>query len=74
MASPAMRAAVMERFGEPDVLSRAEVPAPSPGRDEVVLAVEAVPIDRSFDLPVRRDGNNRGEDLRERVRAILAPG
>lgn len=54
-----MRAIVMERFGEPEVLGLAEMPAPKPAADEVVVAVEAVSINRSFDLLVRRDGNNR---------------
>lgn len=54
-----MRAIVMERFGEPEVLGLAEVPAPKPAADEVTVAVEAVSINRSFDLLVRRDGNNR---------------
>ncbi len=59
MAFPTMRAVVMERFGGPDVLQPAEVPAPRPAADELVVAVEAVSINRSFDLLVRRDGNNR---------------
>ena len=49
----------MERFGGPEVLRPAEVPAPDPAPNEVVVAVEAVSINRSFDLLVRRDGNNR---------------
>lgn len=54
-----MRAIVMESFGEPEVLKLAEVPAPDPAPDEVAVAVEAVSINRSFDLLVRRDGNDR---------------
>ena len=54
-----MRAIVMESFGGPEVLKLAEVPAPDPAPDEVVVAVEAVSINRSFDLLVRRDGNDR---------------
>ena len=54
-----MHAIVMERFGEPKVLRLAEMPAPQPAAGEVVVAVEAVSINRSFDLLVRRDGNNR---------------
>ena len=54
-----MRAIVMESFGGPEVLKLAEVPAPKPAPDEVTVAVEAVSINRSFDLLVRRDGNNR---------------
>lgn len=54
-----MRAVVMERFGGPDVLGLADVPAPRPAAGELVVAVEAVSINRSFDLLVRRNGNNR---------------
>ena len=54
-----MRAVVMERFGGPEVLRPAELPAPVPAPGEIVVAVEAVSINRSFDLLVRRDGNNR---------------
>ena len=63
MAVPTMRAVVMERFGGPEVLAPAEVPTPSPAADELVVAVEAVSINRSFDLLVRRDGNNRNVAL-----------
>lgn len=54
-----MRAVVMERFGGPEALRLTEVALPRPAPDEVVIAVEAVSINRSFDLLVRRDGNNR---------------
>ena len=59
MPFPTMRAIVMESFGEPEVLKLVEVPAPDPAPDELAVAVEAVSINRSFDLLVRRDGNNR---------------
>ncbi len=54
-----MRAVVIETFGGPEVLRLAEVPAPRPAPYELVIAVRAVSINRSFDLLVRRDGNNR---------------
>ena len=54
-----MRAVVMERFGGPEVLELAELPSPQPAPDELAVAVEAVSINRSFDLLVRRDGNDR---------------
>ena len=54
-----MRAVLMETFGEPEVLRLVDVPAPRPAAGELVVDVEAVSINRSFDLLVRRDGNNR---------------
>ena len=53
----------METFGDPEVLRIVDVPAPSPAANELVVAVEAVSINRSFDLLVRRDGNNRNVAL-----------
>ena len=54
-----MRAVLMETFGEPEVLRLVDVPAPRPAAGELVVNVEAVSINRSFDLLARRDGNNR---------------
>lgn len=39
-----MRAAVVERYGEPDVVRVAEVPQPEPGPDEVVVRVVAAAV------------------------------
>ncbi|MGN8244259.1 NAD(P)-dependent alcohol dehydrogenase [Cellulomonas soli] len=39
-----MRAAVVERYGPPDVVRVIEVPAPAPGRGEVLVRVEAVAV------------------------------
>lgn len=58
-----MRAILMEAFGGPEVLVPADVPEPVPAPDEVVIAVRAVSINRSFDLMVRRDGNSRNVAL-----------
>ena len=58
-----MRAILMKAFGGPEVLVPTDVPAPVPAPDEVVIAVRAVSINRSFDLMVRRDGNNRNVAL-----------
>ena len=58
-----MKAILMRAFGGPDVLVQADVPAPEPASDEVVVAVRAVSINRSFDLLVRRDGNSRNVAL-----------
>lgn len=54
-----MKAIVMRAFGDPDVLKLEDVPDPVAGPGEVVVQVHAVSINRSFDLLVRRDGNNR---------------
>lgn len=55
-----MRAIVIEEFGGPEVMQLKDVPAPVAGTGEVVIDVHAVSINRSFDLLVRRNGNNRG--------------
>jgi NADPH:quinone reductase len=58
-----MRAAVMRRFGAPDVLRVEEVPVPRPEEGEVLIQVHAVSINRTLDVLVRRDGNNRNVKL-----------
>jgi NADPH:quinone reductase-like Zn-dependent oxidoreductase len=55
-----MKAVVMRAFGGPEVLRLEEVAEPEPAAGEVKIAVRSVSINRSFDLLVRRDGNNRG--------------
>jgi NADPH:quinone reductase-like Zn-dependent oxidoreductase len=55
-----MKAVVMWAFGGPEVLRLEDVPEPEPKAGEVKIAVRSVSINRSFDLGVRRDGNNRG--------------
>lgn len=58
-----MKAVVLHEYGEPEVLKFEEVPDPSPAAGEVVVKVHSVSINRSFDLLVRRNGNNRGATL-----------
>lgn len=58
-----MKAIVMERFGPPEVLEYREVPTPQPGRGEILIRVRAVTVNRTLDLAVRRDGDNRGVTL-----------
>jgi putative PIG3 family NAD(P)H quinone oxidoreductase len=48
-----MRAVVLERYGEPDVLTLRGVPDPEPGPDEVLVAVAATALNRA-DLLQRR--------------------
>ena len=55
-----MRAVVLRRFGPPDVLQVEEVPVPRPARGEVLIQVHAVSVNRTLDVHVRRDGNERG--------------
>ncbi len=58
-----MKAVVMRRFGGPEVLRLEEVPTPEPGEGEVLIRVRAVSVNRTFDIKVREDGNNRGAVL-----------
>src|SRR5438067_13291651 len=58
-----MRAVVMRTFGPPEVLQVERVPIPQPGEGEVLLQVHAVSVNRTLDVLVRRDGNNRNVKL-----------
>jgi NADPH:quinone reductase len=58
-----MRAVVMHSFGPPDVLQVGEVPTPQLGDHEILVKVHAVSVNRTLDLMVRRDGNNRNITL-----------
>ena len=58
-----MKAVVLHEYGEPEVLRFEDVPDPSPAAGEVVVEVHSVSINRSFDLLLRRNGNNRGATL-----------
>src|SRR5579859_6164248 len=58
-----MRAVVMRRFGPPEVLQVEDVPIPEPGPGEVLVRVHAVSVNRTLDVLVRRDGNNRNVKL-----------
>lgn len=55
-----MKAIVIERFGGPDVLQLREVARPGLGPDELLIAVRAVSVNRSFDLMVRAGTYTRG--------------
>ncbi|MGA1656290.1 MAG: alcohol dehydrogenase catalytic domain-containing protein, partial [Ilumatobacteraceae bacterium] len=48
-----MRAVVLTKFGEPDVLHIAEVPVPTPAADEILVRVHATALNRA-DLLQRR--------------------
>src|SRR6266567_4431954 len=58
-----MRAAVIRTFGPPDVLHVEEVPVPQLGDTDVLVKVHAVSVNRTLDVLVRRDGNNRNIKL-----------
>jgi NADPH:quinone reductase len=58
-----MRAAVLRSFGPPEVLRVEHVPVPEPGAGQVLVEVRAVSVNRTLDVLVRRDGNNRGISL-----------
>src|SRR5690606_39759999 len=53
-----MRAAVVERYGPPEVVEIREVPTPAPGADEILVRIRAITV-------------NSGD---ARVRALRVPG
>lgn len=63
----AMRAAVIRRYGEPDVIEVTEVDEPTPGADEILVDVAASAINRA-DVLQRRGGY---PDPRRRSHEIL---
>jgi NADPH:quinone reductase-like Zn-dependent oxidoreductase len=54
-----MMAVVLDAFGPPSALSYRKVPVIAPGRDEVLVEVHAVSINRTLDLAVRAHGDGR---------------
>ncbi len=58
-----MRAVVMRNFGPPEVLHVEDVPLPGVADDEVLVGVHAVSVNRTLDLHVRRNGDDRNVKL-----------
>jgi NADPH:quinone reductase-like Zn-dependent oxidoreductase len=54
-----VKGVIMREFGPPSVLHYEDLPMPHPGPGEVLLHVGAVSVNRSFDVMVRQDGNER---------------
>ncbi len=58
-----MKAMVLHRFGEPEVMQWEEAPTPVPGPGEVLVKVHSVSVNRTLDLQVRQDGGGYGAIL-----------
>ena len=58
-----MKAMVIHRFGEPEVMQWEEVPTPTPGPGEMLVKVHSVSVNRTLDLQVRQDGGGYGAIL-----------
>ncbi len=58
-----MKAMVLHRFGEPEVMQYEDAPTPSPGPGEVLVKVHSVSVNRTLDLQVREDGGGYGAIL-----------
>lgn len=58
-----MKAMVIHRFGEPEVMQWEDAPTPSPGAGEVLVKVHSVSVNRTLDLQVRQDGGGYGAIL-----------
>ncbi len=54
-----MHAVVMDRFGPSSVLEYRRVPVREPATDEVIIEVGAVSVNRTLDIAVRNDGDER---------------
>ena len=58
-----MKAMVIHRFGDPEVMRWEEAPTPQPGPGEVLVKVHSVSVNRTLDLQVRQDGGGYGAIL-----------
>jgi len=58
-----MHAVIIDRFGGPEVMAYRAVPRPEPAPDEVIVEVHAVTVNRTLDIHVRRDGDERNPIL-----------
>src|SRR5262245_28941212 len=58
-----MKAVVLERFGEPEVLQYRDMPDPVPEAGEVVIQVRACSVNRGLDLGLRETGLGFGISL-----------
>ena len=58
-----MNAVIIDRFGGPEVMAYREVPRPAPAPDEVVVEVHAVTVNRTLDIHVRQNGDDRNPVL-----------
>ena len=58
-----MKAIMLREFGGPDVLRYEDVPDPKPAPFEALIRVHAVTVNRSFDVGVRQNGNERDVTL-----------
>lgn len=54
-----MRAMVVREFGPPTVLRLEEVDTPRPARDEILVRVHSVSVNRVYDLETRRGASRR---------------
>ena len=58
-----MHAVIIDRFGGPEVMTYREVPRPPTAADEVVVEVHAVTVNRTLDIHVRQNGDERNPIL-----------
>jgi NADPH2:quinone reductase len=58
-----MNAVIIDRFGGPEVMAYRPVPRPLPAADEVVVEVRAVTVNRTLDIHVRQNGDERNPIL-----------
>jgi NADPH:quinone reductase-like Zn-dependent oxidoreductase len=58
-----MNAVIIDRFGGPEVMTYRQVPRPNTAADEVVVEVHAVTVNRTLDIHVRQNGDDRNPVL-----------